>query len=1262
MEPSYSSSLSAGFITGSLASLLQEDERDLVNSLCEFHVASNTNLELSDIDREKKQILSVYKNIISRGFPTYSSIYVERSLGNLYGNRFSFEEVPKESQFKFELDKQFKPLFLKALTAFEPRVKSVEKPVEDFKGSKPAKEFYDSIPSHIKQFTQPERFFSDGILLIDGKEKFYRRQVDFAIETPTGIKCIIEIDGKQHNNPSNKVIDEIRDEALYESGWNVVRIPASEASFNHSKLDYIRRKLKDDETIKRAAEIQKKPLWEKENGFDALHIGLSPIAIARIQSSLIKAALSGNIDLQADKLTILVLERDVSCGLLAIEDLFHWLEKLYQLNGLSYSIPEIELEIVASQEFEENVVRYNNEIDLEHIDHHEYIAEENFNEGSVYDCIIDISVLQREGLTEKKIEKSLLKETGVYLHITSSFNMKPVANIEGANPIEYSNPSKTNLIFFLQQIFRKKDFRDGQLEILQRALSAKDTIGLLPTGGGKSLCYQLATILQPGISLIVEPLKSLMADQYRNLKNFMIDHCVYINSDIDAEKREIIEKRWARSEYQYIWISPERLQIEEFRKYLQSLSTRIPVVYAIIDEAHCVSEWGHDFRTSYLMMSKTIRKYCEYEGKDPTFYALTATASEIVLTDIVNELVGDKYQDGSPVVRTSELNREELNIKIHSCSSDEKFDHITDAISEICSEFNIDTNELFEPKGPETKAGLIFCPHVNGTDFSIDRLSSKLSQYYNFEQIEEEKEPEPPVCDNCNIKMVERSGRYGRFWGCPNYPKCEYTEQYSGGTMKYYDRMHMYGGKPVKGFDKGVWDEYKMKAQEDFVDDKVPLMVSTKAFGMGIDKPNIYYTIHYNIPSSLEAFYQEAGRAGRGEEVEKAINTIIFSDDSLEDAKDRLSPRRSADEVRKMEDIPRSEEGDVHRMLFFQKNSFKGFEEELDTVRDLLNHEFRDTYQSMHQGQSKKVVLKDKGNNTEKAIYRLSLIGFVEDYTIDFSYPRVYNVTIGKRSFDEHSEILRQYIKKHGGAVQEDVTFGDYMSSSDAFREYVSKKNQNHFLTKCCAVLLEYIYATIEPQRRRALLNLVDALESGDPEKFRSDMLRYLNPDEVFNRLFKPFPDEDTRSTWEEILENATDEDKRQKLLGITLRNLESYPSNIGLLFLAAVLRLSLPGENPETAIQDFETAFSEFEKSEPSSRTQNILKLFLSYLIEHGNNYPNTVLKIVRKCSEFLSSDAFDIWLYQKASYSNMKKYAAGRLTNSFANKTEKLIAKLKA
>ena len=193
------------------------------------------------------------------------------------------------------------------------------------------------------------------------------------------------------------------------------------------------------------------------------------------------------------------------------------------------------------------------------------------------------------------------------LYTTERIKYKPFVEKESSGKYIINEVVASHLRYFLKLIFRKEDFRPGQLPILNRALGLKSVIGLLPTGGGKSLTYQLAAMLQPGVTLVVDPLKGLMKDQYDGLLKTGIDCISYINSDITSNKEEAHRREQALtgSQIQILFLSPERLSIHRFREVLRSMrESGVYFSYGVIDEVHCVSEWGHDFRLAYLHLGR----------------------------------------------------------------------------------------------------------------------------------------------------------------------------------------------------------------------------------------------------------------------------------------------------------------------------------------------------------------------------------------------------------------------------------------------------------------------------------------------------------------------------------------------------------------------------------------------------------------------------------------------------------------------------------
>ncbi|WP_243663164.1 DEAD/DEAH box helicase [Rhodothermus marinus] len=174
--------------------------------------------------------------------------------------------------------------------------------------------------------------------------------------------------------------------------------------------------------------------------------------------------------------------------------------------------------------------------------------------------------------------------------------------------------------------------------MIARLLQGRSTVVLLPTGGGKSLTYQYSGMLLPGMTIIVDPLIALMIDQVDNLRGFAIDMVAAITSIMETQDRERVIGQMGAGDLAFVFISPERLQSEDFRQRLQDVAARLPISLAVVDEAHCVSEWGHDFRPSYLHMTHNLQKFCASAASKPTLVALTGTASFAVLTDIQAEL------------------------------------------------------------------------------------------------------------------------------------------------------------------------------------------------------------------------------------------------------------------------------------------------------------------------------------------------------------------------------------------------------------------------------------------------------------------------------------------------------------------------------------------------------------------------------------------------------------------------------------------------
>ena len=328
----------------------------------------------------------------------------------------------------------------------------------------------------------------------------------------------------------------------------------------------------------------------------------------------------------------------------------------------------------------------------------------------------------------------------------------------------------------LKTYFGYDSFREGQGEIIDTILSGRDALAIMPTGAGKSLCYQVPALLLPGITLVVSPLISLMQDQVKSLNEAGI-HAAYINSSLTEGQINKALSFAARGVYKIIYVAPERLETASFL----SFALHTPISMVTVDEAHCISQWGQDFRPSYLK----IIDFVEQMPGNPIISAFTATATEVVKNDIARIL---KLKNPNVVV--TGFDRENLYYQV---------EHLTGKQKDIFIQNYIETHP--------NESGIIYC----ATRKNVDTLYEKL------------------------LKQ----------------------------------------GVSVTRYHAGMSNDIRKKSQDDFIYDRAQVVIATNAFGMGIDKSNVRFVIHYNMPQSMENYYQEAGRAGRDGEPAKCI--LLFS-------------------------------------------------------------------------------------------------------------------------------------------------------------------------------------------------------------------------------------------------------------------------------------------------------------------------------------------------------------------------------------------------
>ena len=351
----------------------------------------------------------------------------------------------------------------------------------------------------------------------------------------------------------------------------------------------------------------------------------------------------------------------------------------------------------------------------------------------------------------------------------------------------------------LKRYFGYDSFRPGQSGLVDAILAGRDVLGVMPTGAGKSVCYQIPATLLPGVTIVISPLISLMRDQVDALNDAGIP-AAYVNTTQGGDEQAMVLAQAAQGDIKLLYVAPERLETERFRNF----ATRVPISLVAVDEAHCVSQWGQDFRSSYLGIGEFIAGL----PARPTVAAFTATATERVRRDIIGILGLN-----APQVTVTGFDRENLYFDVLKIETKYKAAWVARYVAEHPDE-----------------SGIVYCATRKETEALAAALNHTVPALRG-------------AAGGSAADSVRRDGP---------------------AAVAYH------GGMPA---------DVRNQAQRDFVTDAVPVVVATNAFGMGIDKSNVRYVIHHNMPESIEAYYQEAGRAGRDGEPSRC--TLLWNESDI---------------------------------------------------------------------------------------------------------------------------------------------------------------------------------------------------------------------------------------------------------------------------------------------------------------------------------------------------------------------------------------------
>lgn len=995
----------------------------------------------------------------------------------------------------------------------------------------PALDFFETLlPSaldgsrYILNYILPEARIED---IVDSCDSRYKNQrVDFFCPRAN---LVIEIDGSQHGEEAESYLDRDRNLYLESFGITTIRIPVKglEAQKVAQALNEF-----FDEGEATPEEFDEKMAFGYE------------LAL-RIQIALIELIKQGTLSLTDPILTI-----DFTCDQpdfdidrvvrAAVEDIFDLFEHLCILQSRDFHRPDIRLAC------------------------------------DFADVRLDISAT--------KMWSEIESEPGVVYVRNDYYELDDFFYVAHTDPIVYKTMDEDrrkdvdiSLKFFLEYLFDYSEFNPGQAGIIRRALARDATLGILPTGSGKSLCYQMACLLQPCISFVVCPIISLIQDQEYNTREFGIDRVGRIESQMDTLDKNIVIDDFGRGKYFFVWVSPERFQMVNFRSQLSEIQARRNFGYAVIDEVHCLSEWGHDFRVSYLKLYGTIKFFCP----EAQTLALTATASRNVLEDLLCELEIKKEN----VQTSSSLDRPELTfhvIKTEEQNRQEKLGEVLDMINyHFCMSDGVAS--AFEVNEEKSICGIVFS---NTTQNRRNPISS---------------------CDGV----------------------LAYLRQRNIVADSYHSKR----------------EDDRTRIQREFLENKFTVMSATKAFGMGVNKKNVRFTIHNGLPWSIEAFYQEAGRAGRDKQRNESECYILYSNESDPSEVRTLFEEQTS--VKEIQQIQPSLVGDLGTLFFL----WNGNHEELDIERSAIVKMFKElTRRRKNNGHAliefdllKKLMWDDilermkhqKGSKkaelnieTQDTLYKLAVLGIVLDWTVDYR-TKTYDVEM--QQIDCNSEemvknALESYIKRHNPTF----SFENPLPSHKTYVDAYSNAPGNKKLIGLIDVLLMWTNDSIVFSRRRSIGNMLDLCESDRNEvEIREYINRYFLLDAQINdqldiivrdtsgtdswvRLFMTYKLTDDPNIQEAVVKDAKE---IETVAAQCDRYRESYHANIGLEWSTMIAKL-LSGTFSEADIDDqfkfITSGITEYENLDADELFAKTLALVEFAGTEAKNVFATSVVRYV--------------------------------------------------
>jgi len=687
-----------------------------------------------------------------------------------------------------------------------------------------------------------------------------------------------------------------------------------------------------------------------------------------------------------------------------------------------------------------------------------------------------------------------------------------------------------------------------QDQVLQRIFNGQETLGISTTGSGKSFCFWLPALLRPGLSIIIAPLRSLMRDQRLTLLNYGVASMEFINSDVEGhEQRRFMEE--AKLGYlRLLYISPERLRIKKFVNEIEKLQKFVTINLLAIDEAHCLSEWGHDFRPSYLKIP-IKRTHLAASNPGLRFVALTATAGALVEKDMLNVL---KLAD-SDVIRTSMADREYFSYQTVTLNDGESK---TAAFQKIVQEDL--ARALQQPSLPallehrnsrqEKAVGITFCiyadPHgkdtvKDGTCHYLFETMQILEPGKVFQAGQTREHPQynpeafatgrvrafsskpPKLCPQCYSYAYTSRGRNAVTEDDPDNPDNQATGRQPAGQKVCQRCGHVFLIDSAISLHPGKkWEELINQNQLDFKKSDFDILVATKGFGMGIDKSSVRFVIHTSLSSGLESWYQEVGRAGRDNERAHIVLLVDVPNAQCKKAMSGANPTMGQPQCSYQGGCSHGRQSlcDYGKQHIFITKSYPGIENDAIYALRILDNIFHIHGQTGEHLIPVRFRYGDEISRSELALYRLLTLGLIKDYTVVYGQSPHFEVELGidvlperVNTLKHHENVMHKYFESY--LSQKSRTRISYEKRLDRIQDKtpLTSLNLTRFrllpvlkteslqyaffetVYKYLLLILDYVYDEVVTMRYDMLWNLYGVVNSAHDKKCqRVNILPYF--------------------------------------------------------------------------------------------------------------------------------------------------------------------------